>query len=369
MMRLALASNLAPDRRPLSEYGYHLADGLRAAREGDSELVVLSGKHSSATDSHDVRRVWDYGTPRIPLQIIAALRNIRADGLVLNTAFTSWGSNPANLAGLLTPLLAGRAGFKVGTLLHQIPHTISAARIGYRMTPLHRLAIELGCHAVATSHVVYFTLKRDLDVFTKRYRPRRAVQVPHGLLGSRAWCPPPNNRTVLAFGRWGRGKDPEPLLRVYRSGADYVGRLVLAGPSTPSRPGYVEQLAEEYQSERITFTGYVPERDVPSVFHSADLVVMPYKENAGISGVLHQTCQYGRVPLMRRLPIFEDMVDEFGLAGYFYDNDEELGSRIGHLLSDPRRLAKDGRQNFEAMRALSMDRIGPIYWRLLEDNG
>ena len=361
-------SNVAPDRRPLSEYGFHLATALRSTRDASSELVVLSGKHGGSSDSSDVLRVWDYGSPRIPMQVIPALRSLQADGLVVNTAFTSWGSNPANLAALLTPVLARRAGFKVGTLLHHVPHTISAARVGYRITPLHKLAIELACYAVAASNVVCFTLKRDMDFFSHRYRPRRAVHVPHGVLGSRAWCPPPGARTVLAFGRWGRGKDPEPLIHAVLNSGEAVGRLIVAGPSTPSRPGYQEQLAQTYSSDRISFTGYVDEEKVPSVFHSADLVVMPYKENAGISGVLHQTCQYGRVPLMRRLPIFEDMVDEFGLAGYFYDDDDELAKKMCTLLDDPERLGREGRQNFEAMRALSMDQIGPIYWRLLEDH-
>jgi len=166
LMRLALASNFAPDRRPLSEYGYHLAGGLRATADSH-ELVVLSGKFST-DQAPGVWRVWDDGNTQIPVQIVRALRHHRADGLLLNTHFTTWGSNRANLAGLLTPLFARRAGFKVTTLLHHLPHTIDAKRVGYRLSPLHRLGIQLGCRAVAASNVVCFTLKRDLDVFEKR---------------------------------------------------------------------------------------------------------------------------------------------------------------------------------------------------------
>src|SRR6476469_7418824 len=91
VMRLALASNYAPDRRPLSEYGYHLAGGLRAAADAD-ELVVLSGRYPAVPTS-DVWRVWDDASPHIPMQIVRALRHHRADGLLLNTHFTTWGSN------------------------------------------------------------------------------------------------------------------------------------------------------------------------------------------------------------------------------------------------------------------------------------
>lgn len=366
-MRLALASNYAPDRRPLSEYGYHLAGGLRAAAETD-ELVVLSGRYPSDSAS-DVWRVWDDASPHIPVQIVRALRHHRADGLLLNTHFTTWGSNLGNLAGLLTPWFARRAGFKVATLVHHLPHTIDAKRVGYRMTPAHRIAIELACRALAASHVVCFTLKRDLDFFTRRYKPARTVQVPHGVLGARNWCPPTSSGTVLAFGHWGRGKDPEPLLRAFLTCAERPARLVIAGSSAHTRSGFLERLAETYNSDRISFTGYVPEPQVSGLFHSSDLVVLPYNENTGASGVLYQTCQFGRVPLLRRLPVFEEMVDEMGLAAHFYDTEEELAGRMCGLLADPAQLAIDGRHNFEAIRALSMDRIGPIYWRLFDERG
>jgi glycosyltransferase involved in cell wall biosynthesis len=329
------------------------------------ELVVLSGRFAS-DDLPDVMRIWDDGSSNIPSQIVSAMRRQRLDGLLFNTLFTSWGSNRGNLFGLLTPWFAQRAGFEVVTLLHHLPHTIDAARVGYRLTPLHRLAIELGCRGIAASKVVCFTLKRDLDHFVRRYKPRKTLHVPHGLLGAAHWQPPKGTGTVLAFGRWGRGKDPEPLLRAFSAAPNIGRRLVIAGPSAPTRAGFQEHLAEKYASDRITFTGYVPESRVAALFHSADLVVLPYKENTGTSGVLHQTCQFGRVPLMRRLHVFEEMVDELGLTGYFYESESELAQMMRTLLADPERLAADGRRNFEAVSALSMERIAPIYWNLFD---
>jgi glycosyltransferase involved in cell wall biosynthesis len=361
-MRLALASNFAPDRRPLSEYGYHLASGLRATAD-PHELVVLSGKFST-DNAPDVWRVWDNGNTQIPVQIVRALRHHRADSLLLNTHFTTWGSNRANLAGLLTPVFAKRAGFRVATLLHHLPHTINAKRVGYRLSPIHRLGIELGCRAVATSDVVCFTLKRDLDVFVRRYKPTRTVHVPLGLQGKPRWCPPPDTGTVLAFGHWGRSKDPEPLLRAFLGRSKVWGQLIIAGSSSHTRTGFQERLASLYRSEHVTFPGYVPEPQVPRLFHSSDLVVLPYKENTGASAVLHQTCQYGRVPLMRRLPVFQDMVDQLGLRGYFYDDEQELATQLRGLLGDPHRLAVDGRHNFEVIGEYSMERVAQIYWEL-----
>jgi glycosyltransferase involved in cell wall biosynthesis len=364
-MRLALASNYPPDRRPLSEYAFHLVDGLRSSAGSTNELVVLSGKYPGPA-LPDVRRVWHDGSAQIPFQIVRAVRQTKADALLFNTLFTSWGSNVANLAGLLTPLVARHFGINVVSLVHHLPQTINAQLVGYRLTPLHRLAVELGCRALAASNVVCFTLKRDLDLFTRRYQPRQTLRVPHGLQGEARWRPTFGNGTVLTFGKWGRAKDPRPVIKAFLECEALTGELLVAGISSHTRPGFYEQLRQTYAADRVKFTGYVDEPSVPGMFHSADLVVLPYVENTGVSGVLYQTSMYGRVPLLKRLPVFEDMVEELGLVAHFYDDDAELAHRMCALIQDPAHLASGGRHNFEAVRALSMDRVGQIYWRLLD---
>src|SRR6266702_1337644 len=164
-------------------------------------------------------------------------------------------------------------------------------------------------------------------------------------------------------------KTPSRSCGRFLSRSEVSGHLIIAGSSSHTRSGFQERLAKLYGSERVSFPGYVPEPQVPQLFHSSALVVLPYIENTGASAVLHQTCQYGRVPLMRRLPVFEEMVDEMGLSAYFYDTEKELAARMCGLLRDPDQLAADGLHNFEAIRTLSMDRIGPMYWRLFDERG
>lgn len=172
---LALITNYYPDRRPLSEYGYHLAHGLRHGNTGD--LSVLSGRTSAP--SNGALRVWTYGSVKIPLEIEHALRARGHTSVLFNTIFTNWGGNVTNLAGMLTPLFARRRGLVVMTLLHHLPQTIDARRAGYRLTLLHNLAIELACRAVAAaSDVVCFTMQRDLD-FSDTATTR----------GGSQWCP------------------------------------------------------------------------------------------------------------------------------------------------------------------------------------
>lgn len=144
---------------------------------------------------------------------------------------------------------------------------------------------------------------------------------------------------------------------------------MVAGGSSPTRAGFIEKLARKYDSNKVVFTGYVPESDVPRLFQNAHLVVFPYRETTGSSAVLHQTCQYGRVPVLRRLPVFEHLVRELGIGAFFYETEDELQRLLPDLLSDRSQLTEIGKANLSAVRHLTMDQVGTHYWSLLEECG
>jgi len=357
-MRLALVTNYPPDKRPLSEYGYHLSRGLSQSNP-DGKVIVVSGHYSEPSNGE--LRTWKYGSPLIPQQVVRTIKQQNPDAVLINMHFTNWGGSIANLAGLMTPLAIKRAGYETISLLHHLPQTIDAKRAGYNLTPFHRLAIDIACRAIAASDTVCFLLERDLEYFKKAYSPRRAELVQHGLLGQAVWCPPPRTPNVLTFGNWGRSKNPEPLLKIYQEGK-VAGSLIVAGGGSHTRNGYMEGLRTKYDSGNISFTGYVPEDEVQRLFHWSQVVVFPYEENPGISGVLMQACQYGRVALLKRLPVFEQMVKAMNLVAFFYNEDCELQDALNALLKSPEILEIGGRHNFEAVRHLTMDRVAESYW-------
>ncbi len=361
--KLVVVTNYPDDRRPLSEYAYHLVNGLRQARPS-VEVVILAGKGFPSSPS--VYREWTYGSPTIPLQICRSIAKLQPDAVMFNTHFTAWGSNLANFAGLLSPYFCTKQGILTLTLLHHLPQTLNAKAAGYKLSPLHYAAIELVCRALARSNIVCFTLERDRAYFA-RYKPRHVVRVPHGLLGPPKWSiPPVEKKRVLVFGNWGRNKDPRPVIRAFIKYPS-LGTLIVAGQSSHTLPGFYEKLQTRYACDNVVFTGYVPEEKVANLFQSVSLVVAPYRENTGVSGVLHQACQYGRAVLIRRLPVFEEMVKNLGLTAFFYDTEGEIAEILSEIMSRPNLLIEAGRHNYSQVQHLTMDKVSEFYWKLLEE--
>jgi len=199
-MKLAIVTNYPPDRRPLSEYGFHLANSLGETNP-NGQVIIVAGKMNGAAPSDGVVRAWSYGEPAIPWQIIRTLERLKVDGVLFNTHFTMWGSTLANFLGLTTPWITSQAGIPTITLLHHVPQTIDVSKIGYSLTSLHRLAIESICRLLSRSGPLCFTLERDRDYFATHYRATNTHLMPLGMHGKPEWSTPPFERQrILTFG-------------------------------------------------------------------------------------------------------------------------------------------------------------------------
>lgn len=361
-MRVVVVTNYAPDRRPLSEYGFHLVEGLRKSKP-DAEVIVLAGRARKVLPQRGVNRSWSFGSPLICWEVAKAVATLKPSGVIFNTHFTMWGGNPANFSGLLAPYVVARQGIPTVTILHHLPSTIDTESIGYKVTELHRVAIDVVYRSLARSGTLCFLVPKDRDFFATRFPSSKSMRVSHGVLGEPRWSiPPVSEKTVLTFGNWGRSKDPELLIRIFSRKP--VGRLVVAGQSSHTAPGFIERLESAYQSPNIVFKGYVPEDEVPELFASSCLVILPYKENTGYSGVLLQACQYGRPVIVRRLPMFEAIADELNLKLHFYERDDQLQGLVQSVLEQPGNLISIGRHNFERVKELTIEKAAQTYWKL-----
>lgn len=368
-MHLALVTNFVPDRRPLSEYGHYLLHGLRQARP-QNRITVIAGRTRSLESDTDVWRSWDYGRLLIPLQICRTLAKCRVDAVLFNAHFTSWGSSISNFLGLLTPFITHKLGYPTIVILHHLPQTIEADKAGYKLSAVHKIAIHLACVTLARSRGVCFTLKTDANFFRQAFGGR-VFQVPHGMIGPEApWEPTPRQQPfqALTLGNWGRSKSPQAVINLFADTPALAScRLVVAGPSSHTQPGFIEALASQNRASNIEFVGYVPEEQMPTLFQMSNLVILHYSANTGWSGVVQLACQYGRVVVVNRTPLFEELSREMGIRLYMYETQEELQELVPDLLQHPGLLDEVGYANYRAVReAFDMTRIAERIWRLFD---
>ena len=173
---------------------------------------------------------------------------------------------------------------------------------------------------------------------------------------------------ILAFGKWGTYKRIEPTIDAFRHVVEQVpnARLVIAGGDHPKAKGYVASVAKQFAHvPNIHFTGYVPESEVPALFRSATVVLMPYASSTGASGVAHIACAYGVPMISADLPDFREMAEEEGLAIQFYPPGEplKLADLLVDLLRSPEMQKQMAMQNFSAALRMTMPRVVYDYLR------
>jgi glycosyltransferase involved in cell wall biosynthesis len=195
----------------------------------------------------------------------------------------------------------------------------------------------------------------------------------HGILSARPEFPDlamrGNPHKIIAFGKWGTYKRPEPLIEAFLRIRDKIpagAKLVIAGGNNPLAVGYIESLQEKYSDcSAIEFTGYLAEERIPGLFRDASLMVMPYTSATGSSGVAHLACEYGVPVVCSDIHDFREMAEDEGLAVDFYElgNTDALAQAMLSLLQSPARLQEMAEQNFAAALRMTMPQIIRQYLR------
>jgi glycosyltransferase involved in cell wall biosynthesis len=167
---------------------------------------------------------------------------------------------------------------------------------------------------------------------------------------------------VLAFGKWGTYKKLELMIEAFENVMERNphAQLIVAGTDHPKAPGYLNTIAERYwKHPRIKFIGYVPEKEIPTLFQSTSVAVMPYTSSAGSSGIAHLASAYGVPIIASDIADCRQLVTEEGLAIEFYElgNHLQLADKLVALLEDPERLTEMALHNCSAALRMSMPEI------------
>ena len=378
-MNICLVTAFPPSQRALNEYGFHVARELRQIP--GLKLTILADDLSEAQpelEGFSVIRCWSFNRSNSPWRLLRTLRRLRPDAVWFNLGFASFGDRPVPaFAGILVPALARATGLDTHVTLHQLMETVDLRDAGVRFPFLYAAAGFLATQTLLCANSVSVLLPAYRDILRERYGRRGSVYVRrHGTLWGRPEYPDFSRRgnpehRVLAFGKWGTYKRLEVVIEAFEIVRRQIpeARLIIAGMDHPKTPGYMAGILQRYADKpEIKYVGYVAEGDIPALFQSTSVAVMPYTSSAGSSGIAHLASAYGVPIVASNIPDFRQLMTEEGLAITFCEpgNSQSLAEKLILLLESPEMLTELALQNTSAALRMSMPEIIRQYVRTFD---
>jgi glycosyltransferase involved in cell wall biosynthesis len=239
-----------------------------------------------------------------------------------------------------------------------------------------RLAGHLATRMILTANSVSVLLPAYRRTLIDKYRGENIHFRSHGILSARPEYPDFSRRgnpehRILAFGKWGTYKRCELLIETFEEEiAPRMPntRLIIAGSNNPNSAGYIESVQATNHNPRIEFPGYISEEDIPEIFGTASVLVLPYTSAAGSSGVAHLAAQHGVPIVSADVPDFREMCENEGLAIKFYPvgRKAELARQVIDLLNSEDELHAMAEQNFSAALRMTMPQVIRQYVRAFD---
>ncbi|HEY0794356.1 MAG TPA: glycosyltransferase [Acidisarcina sp.] len=395
MIRICLVAAFPPSIGPLNEYSYHIAREMQ--RHKDVELTILAdeledypfatdaqGHPAHSQDSADIPglnviRCWKVGSLATPVRLLSAIRKLNPDVVWFNLVFSTFGKpdNPlAAFVGLTAPALTRAAGYYTHITLHHITENVDFASAGVRREKFYRKGSDVATWSLLKAHSVSVLLSDYRRTLMEKYAARNILVGTHGTFGVIPTPPDfgkrghPEHR-ILAFGNWGTYKRLEKLMEAFPSVLERVpnARLIVAGGNHPAAAGYWESVREaQPPGLPVEFLGYIPQRDVPALFRSSSVLVMPYDSSTGSSGPAHQACEYGVPIVCADIPDFLCMASDNDMAIVFFKTGDaaDLAEKLLTVLESPGLQRQMAEHNYQAGVQMTMAAVARNYLRWFE---
>jgi glycosyltransferase involved in cell wall biosynthesis len=374
-MKICLVTAFPPSQQALNEYGFHMAREIQQI--AGIELTVLADEHPSAESElvgFSVVRCWSFNQSGNVQRVLKSIRQVQPDIVWFNLGFASFGDKPLPaFLGITLPALSRLAGFDTHVTLHQLMETVDLKDARVRFPSLYRVGGYLATQMLLCANSVSVLLPAYRKILRDKYRRGDVFVRRHGTLWGRPEYPDFSlrgqpNQKILAFGKWGTYKRLELMVEAFENISRKVpnAELVIAGTDHPKAAGYVKSIQERCGGHpKIDFIGYVAEREIPALFQSASVVVMPYSSSAGSSGIAHLASAYGVPIVASDIADCRQLMTEEGLAIDFYEpgNLQSLADTLVALLQDPERQREMALQNASAALRMSMPEILRQYVR------
>jgi glycosyltransferase involved in cell wall biosynthesis len=381
-MKLAIVTAYPPSKVTLNEYAYHLVKSFRL-KEKITELILLTDETVGDKDIYfqqdgckiTIKECWKFNSYFNILSVTNAIHQVQPDGILFNLQFMKFGDKKIAAAlGLALPWVCKIKNIPTIVLLHNILEEVDLKSAGFASnkisqqfysfigTSLTKLILKADLVAVTMDKYVK-TLKDKYNVETVKMIPHGTFELPEN---------PPNELPegpikIMAFGKFGTYKKVEIMIEAVvlvrqQTGLDL--EIIIAGTDNPNEIGYLENVKETYKHvPQLTFTGYVAETDVASLFTESAVVVLPYNSTTGSSGVLHQAGSYGRAVVMPNLGDLACLIKDEGYRGEFFEPQSvtSLANAIKAIVIDNDYRIQLGEANYKAATAFPMERITEMY--------
>ena len=190
--------------------------------------------------------------------------------------------------------------------------------------------------------------------------PAERTTVIYGGADPRRFHPEDSDRRdgVLFVGRLTPHKGVDLLIRALPAGAELLCVGTTGHDPQPPESGYGDLLRRLAATRPVTFTGEVPDQQLPLLYRRAQVMVLPsvqvtcYGRHVGISELLGlstlEAMASGTPVVCSRLGGLPEVVQD-GETGFLVTpgDVEELHDRVATLLGDPRLAAQMGRRGRE----------------------
>ena len=394
-MKICLVATFPPSGRQLNEYAFYIANELR--RHPNVELTILADEMSSydfVTDKNgnkiaanelselagfNVIRCWKFGSLSNPARLLKTIRKLKPDVVWYHLVFSTFATtkNPVTaFAGLAAPALTRGAGFYSHVTLHHIIEHVDFAAAGVRRERLFRFGAEMATKTLLRANSVSVLLPGYYRTLLTKYRARNVLLGTHGTFAP-VLTPPdfskrgnPDQR-ILAFGHWGTYKRLETLMKAFPLVLKKAphAKLIVAGANHYTTPGYWESIRASLPPDLpVEFRGYVAEEDVPELFQTASIVVLPYDSATGASGPAHQACEFGVPIVSAGIPDFRAMAENEDLAMRFYKIGDagDLAEQLAAVLRSSHLEQAMAQQNYAAGVEMNISQVVSNYLRWFE---
>jgi glycosyltransferase involved in cell wall biosynthesis len=394
-MRICLVATFPPSGRQLNEYAFHIARELQ--QHPDIQLTILADEltdYEFATDENgnplkvtqqpelegfDVVRCWNFNSIATPVRLLNTIRRIKPDVVWFNLVFSSFATPDypvAALAGLSTPALVRAMGFYTHITLHHVLEHVDFGAAGVKQERLYRIGTDVATRALLRANSISVLLPGYQRTLMEKYGAKNVLLGTHGTFAAEPIPPDFSKRgnpeqRLLAIGHWGTYKRLETLMEAFPAVLKAVpnARLIVAGANHHTRAGYWESIrAAQPPHLPIEFRGYVAEEDIPELYRTTSIVVLPYDSATGSSGPAHQACEYGVPVVSADIPDFIDMAADEEMAISFYRRGDpaDLAQQIIAILQSPDLQRQMAEQNYATGVRMTMSNVVRDYLRWFE---